>query len=119
MSYAELHTVTVTTATSGAGTGYTPVVTGKIALVKYAKATGGLASTSDLDVTTEVSAQTVWSATNINATTEQRPVAVAQLPSGVDSSLTEVPIYAAQERIQITVAQGGNTKSGAFTVIVA
>jgi len=119
MSYAELHTVTVTTATGGGGTGYTPVVTGKVALVKYTAATGGLASTADFTVASEISAQTIWSQTNVAATTEHRPVVVPQLPSGVDSTISEVPIYVAQERISITVAQGGNTKTGIFTVIIA
>ena len=68
MSYAERHTVTVTTAAGGAGTGYTPVVTGEIAAIIYTAATGGLASTTDLTVTTETTAQSLWSATNIAAT---------------------------------------------------
>lgn len=119
MSYVERHTITVTTATSGAGIGYSPVVTGRVAALRYTKATGGLASTSDLTITTETSAQSLWSATNINATTTVHPVAVANLPSGASSSLTEVPIFAANERIKVEVAQGGNTKTGTFTVIMA
>ena len=119
MSYAQKHTVTVTTATSGVGTGYTPVVTGRIAAVIYTKATGGLASTSDLTVTTEDSAQAVWSATNINATTTVHPLAPGNLSDGSSSSLTEVPIFAAQERVKIAIAQGGNAKVGTFTVILA
>jgi len=119
MSYAQSHTVTVTTATGGGGTGYTPVVTGRIAAVTYTQATGGLASTSDLTVTTEDTAQSVWSATNINATTTVHPVAAANLPSGAASSLTEVPIYACGERVKIAVAQGGNTKTGSFQVVLA
>ncbi len=120
MSYAERHTVSVTTATGGGAIGYTPVITGRIAAIAYAKATGSpFASTADITVTTDISAQSVWSEANVNASETNHPVAVANLTDGSASTLTEIPIYAANERVKIAIAQGGNTKIGTFTVIIA
>ena len=121
MSYAESHTVEVTTATGGDATAYTPVVTGRISAVKYTKATGTpFASTADFTITTDDTGQNVWVDSNINATETVYPVQIANLAStGAASTLTEVPVYAAGERVKITIAQGGNTTNGTFTVVIA
>jgi hypothetical protein len=121
MAYAERHTQTVTTATGGAATVYTPVITGRIAAIVYTKATAAVAyaSTVDFTITSDTSNQTLWSELNVNASKTARPVGVATLPSGASSTITESPIYVAQERVKIVLAAGGNTKQGTFTVIVA
>ena len=121
MSYAERHTQTVVTATGGTATVYTPVITGRIAAVVYTKATAAVAyaSTVDFTITAETSAQNIWTEANVNATETAYPVAAAKLASGAASTITESPIYVAQERVKIVLAQGGNTKRGTFTVIVA
>lgn len=118
MSYCERHAVSVTTTATGIATGYTPVVVGRIVAVQYSKATGGLASTTDVTVTTEDTGQAVWSATNLNASTTVSPLVAAVLTSGAASSLSELPVYAAGERVKIAIAQGGNAKTGSFAVIV-
>jgi hypothetical protein len=120
MSYAEKHTVNVTTATGGGGVAYTSVVTGRIASIAYVSdGTTPFASTADFTITTEDTAQSIWSESNVTASKTVNPVTAANLESGAASSLTEAPIYAAGERIKIAVAQGGDTKSGAFTVVIA
>jgi len=120
MSYSQRHTVAVTTATSGTTTGYTPVVTGRVAAIAYTKPTGTpFASTVDFTITTENSAQTVWTQANQNASATKHPVAAASLPSGAASTLTEVPIYAANERVKIGITNGGAAKTGTFTVLIA
>lgn len=119
MSYAEYHVVTVTTATGGTITGYTPVVTGRVVGIVYTAATGTpLASTADFTITTETTAQSLWSESNVTASKTVNPVTAANLETGAASTLTEAPIYAARERVKIAIAQGGNTKTGVFTVIV-
>ena len=121
MSYVEKHTVNVTTATGGGFTGYTPNVTGRIAAIRYVKdGTAPLASTADFTITTEDSAQNLWVDTNINASENVYPVLAGNIAgTGAASTLSEVPVYAALERIKIVVAQGGNTKLGSITVVVA
>lgn len=110
------HTVSVTTATGGGATGFTPVVHGMISLIKYTK--DDFASTADFTITTEDSGQNLWTEVNVNASQEIYPATEADLPSGTESVLTEVPLYAAHERIKFVIAQGGNTKAGAFAVII-
>lgn len=121
MAYAERHTVAVTTATGGGVTAYSPVVTGRIAAIRYIKdGTAPLASTSDFTITTESTAQNLWVDTNINATENVYPVIAGNIGgTGAASSLVEVPVFAALERVKIVVAQGGNTKVGSFVVVVA
>lgn len=120
MSYPQTYSIAITTATGGGATGYTSVVRGRIAAIKYTKATGSpLASSTDITVTLEDSGQSVQTFTNINATAVRYPVAAANLPSGAASTITEVPIYAVYERVKAVVAQGGNTKVGTLTVVVA
>lgn len=120
MSYPQTQDIAITTSTGGAATAYSAVVRGRIAAIKYTKATGSpLASTADITVTLEDSGQTVQTFTNINATAVRYPVAAGSLPSGAASTITEVPIYAVGERVKAVVAQGGNTKVGTLSVVVA
>ena len=120
MSYPQAYDVALTTTTGGADTAYSEVVRGRVAAVKYTKdGTAPLASTADITLTLEDTGQTVATLTNINATTTIYPVAVATLNSGAASSLSEEPIYAAGERVKAVVAQGGDTKVGTITVVVA
>ncbi len=123
MAYAERHTVSLTTDSNGDATGYTPVVTGRIITVVYTKTdfTDGV----DFTITTEDSTQNVWVDTNINATETVAPRQATHDNVG-DASLyaaggepVEDYIYAANERIKIVIASGGDTKTGAITVIIA
>jgi len=121
VSYVERHVVDVATATGGGVTAYTPVVTGRIAAIRYVKdGTTPLASTSDFTITTDESAQNLWVDSNINASENVYPVIAGNLAgTGAASVLAEVPVYASRERVKIVVAQGGNTKVGRFIVVVA
>lgn len=112
--------IAITTSTGGAATVYSSVVRGVVSAIKYTKATGTpLASTADITVTLEDSGQAVMTFTNINATSVKYPRAIATLASGAASTLTEVPVYAVNERVKVVVAQGGNTKTGTITVVTA
>lgn len=116
MSYAELFSKAVTTATGGGVTDYIGPVRGEVTFITYA--TGTLASTADVTITLEDSGQGVWTESNISVGDKRFPRVAANLTDGSASTLTEVPIYAADERIKIVVAQGGNTKSGTFKAVV-
>jgi len=120
MSFPERHTVSVTTATGGGATAFTPAVRGRVAMVTYTAATGSpFASTADFTITTEDTLQDLWVESNITATQTIYPLTAGDLTTGTASSLTEVPINAAFERLKIVIAQGGNTTNGTFMFVVA
>ncbi len=116
MSYVEYQDVAVTTAAGGGATVYSTVVRGRIQQVQYIKT--DFADGVDFAITTEVTAQNIWTETNVNAAKVVNPVTAADLESGTASTLTELGIYAAAERVKIVIVAGGNTKTGSFRLIV-
>ena len=122
MSYVQRHTVAVTTAAGGGATGYTPVVTGRIASVIYSKATAGsaYASTADFTITAEDSGLGLWTESNVNASKTVSPTQQTHDQVGAtETDPTRAPIFVANERVKIVIAQGGATKLGTFQVVVA
>lgn len=123
MSYAERHTVSVTTIADGSATAYSPVITGRIHSVTYTKTdfTDGV----DFTITLEATGQTVWTQSNVNATATVAP-RIATTDTGGAASLyaaagepVEDYLVAANDRVKIVIAAGGDTKTGTFTIIVA
>jgi hypothetical protein len=121
MGYAEAHTVAITTAGGGTATGYTPVVSGRIAAVIYTKT--DFANGVDFTITSEGTGQTIWTESDVNASKTVAPrqashttVGVAATYDGTRAAL--VPVVVANERVKIAIAQGGATKTGSFVVIV-
>ena len=123
MSYAEVHTVELTTDASGDAIGYTPVITGKIATIIYVK--DDFADGVDFTITTEKTGQNLWVESNVNSSKTVSPRQATHDTSGVASLYAgsgepvEDYIIAASERVKIVVAQGGDTKNGTFKIIVA
>lgn len=110
------HTVSVTTNASGAATAYSPNVTGRIHAVVYVK--GNFDDGVDFTITLEATGESLWTDTNVNASETVYPVQPANLgASGAASTLLEQPMVAANDRVKIIVAQGGNAKSGTFHVV--
>lgn len=120
--YVERHAVAVTTDGSGDATAYTPVVTGSILSIQYVKT--DFANGVDFVVTTETTAQSVWSENDVNASTVRCPrqaihsTAGAALLYAAGGTAQVAPIYAAGERVKFVVASGGATKTGTFYVTV-
>lgn len=120
MSYVQRHTMTLTTNGSGAATGYTEVVTGRVSSITYTK--NNFADGVDFDVTGETSGIVIWDQDNVNATTTVAPRqathstagAAALYAAGGTAVLDYVAI--ANERIKVVVASGGATTSGTFTI---
>ncbi len=113
--YVERQAVTIITDASGAGTGYTTPVTGRVLGITYAKT--DYADGVDVVVSTETTAQTILTLTDQNSSAVFYPRSVVHGNTG--SALTGVEaIPVAAERIKITVAAGGNTKTGTFYVLV-
>lgn len=123
MSYAQAHTVSVTTAADGSATVYTPVVTGSVSTIIYTKT--DFAAGVDFTITTEATAQNVWVESDVNASKTIAPrqathdtVGAASLYAAAGEPV-EGRIYAVNERIKIVLASGGNVKTGQFVVIIA
>lgn len=120
--YAERHVVAITTDASGDAIGYTPVVTGRIATIRYVK--NNYEDTVDFTVTAEATGESIWAESNVTASATRAPRqavystagAAALYAAGGTAVLT--PIAVAKDRIKIVVAQGGNAKSGTFHVVI-
>jgi hypothetical protein len=121
MSHIERHAVTLTTDSSGDATGYTPVITGRISAIHYVKT--DFANGVDFTVTAEATGETIWAETNVNASATRAP---RQATHGTDGAAAlyaaggtavQAPIGLAHDRVKIVVAQGGDTKTGAFHVV--
>ncbi len=118
MSFVKRYTVSVTTAADGSATAYVGPVRGRVAMVSYTKV--DFAAGVDFTITTEDTGQNVWVDADVNASQTVYPVAAGNLGgTGAASTITEAPIYAADERVKIVLAQGGNAKTGTFTVVIA
>lgn len=114
--------VSVTTASDGSYTGYSPYLSGKIAAIHYLKTnfTDGV----DFTITAETTGETIWTESNVNA-------AKACFPRGATHSNAGVAaLYAAggtavndmirlgRDRVKIVLASGGNATTGAFHIVV-
>lgn len=115
--FAQRLTVVLETDGSGDAVGQTPNITGRIQSISYVK--DDYADGVDFAITLEATGESLWTDTDINASERVYPVAPANLgSSGAASSLTEVPIVAANDRVNFVVSSGGDTKSGTFHVVV-
>lgn len=121
MSYVERESTTITTATGGGATGYLGPFTGRVTWLKYTR--DDMATGMDLDITGEDTAQEIWDEDNVSATKQVYPRAQAQDTAGgnLDTAgdVTTSAIWLSNERIKVTVANGGNAKSGTFEVLIA
>lgn len=122
MAYLTRHVVSVTTDASGDATAYTDVANGFIHSIRYVKT--DLDNGSDFTITAESSGAAVLTATNVSASATYYPRAAtvdtsnaASLYAAAGQAVNDrIPV--ANERVKIVVAQGGNTKTGAFHVYV-
>ena len=111
--------VPVLTNSEGAATVYTPALNGVVRSVRYIKPTsGGLADGVDVDIVTDKGAVVVWDKDDLNASAVIYPMVQAQSTAGVDISGFYAPIPVCDERIKITVANGGNAGAGTFEFLI-
>ena len=124
MSYVERHTVAIRTAADGSGTGYTPGVMGRVMTISYTKhPTNPYTDGVDFTVTSEVANMTIWSELNVNASKTISPREQVHSTAGVGLTYDGVrtvceSVGAANERIKIVIASGGDAKDGTFNVLV-
>lgn len=114
MAYPQFASVTATTAADGSATVYTAAIRGRIIAVQYAKT--DFADGVDFTITTETTARNVWVDTDVNASETVVPKELNDGTTGADLTGVYDHVRAFNERIKIVIAQGGNTKTGTFTV---
>jgi hypothetical protein len=121
--YAERHVVTLTTDSNGDATGFTPVVRGRVAAIHYVKA--DFADGVDVTVTAVQTGETIWSEANVNASAVRAPRQAAHKTDGAAALYAAAgepvlePIVLAEDLVKIVVANGGDTKTGTFHVVIA
>lgn len=114
--------VTVTTASDGSATAYTPRIAGELYAIHYVKT--DFADGVDFTITSEATGQNLWVDTNINASEVVAPRAPrhdqagAALLFAAGGTAQTDRIALASDRIKIVIAQGGNAKVGAFHFLI-
>lgn len=122
--YVERHTVSVTTATDGTGTGYTPAVTGRVLGIHYIAdgSNGYTASTASVAVTSEALGTSILARTatgsfdNFPRLGTHSATGAAQTATGTTNNLDALHI--SNDRVKIAVASGGASKTGRFDVVI-
>ena len=111
--------VAVVTDESGDAVFYTPALNGMVRSVRYIKPTsGGLDNNSDIDIVTDKGAVVVWDKDDLAASAVIYPMVPAQDNQGTDVAGSYAPIPVCDERIKITVANGGNAGAGTFEFLI-
>lgn len=111
--------VAVVTDESGEAVVYTPALNGMVRSVRYVKPdSGGLDNNSDIDIVTDKGAVVVWDKDNLAASAVIYPMVPAQDNKGADVAGSYAPIPVCDERIKITVANGGNAGIGTFEFLI-
>ena len=114
--------VDVTTASDGSATAYSPYLSGEIVQISYIKT--DFADGVDFTITGEAIGQTLWAESNVNAAKNCFPreaihstAGVAALYAAGGTSVND-RIALSRDRVKIVIAQGGNTKTGQFQIVV-
>lgn len=122
--HTEEQAITVTTNGDGDGVGYTTPVRGRVLQIRYVKPdSGGFADGVDFDITLEISGVVIWDQDNVNASVTVLPRQAVQDTAGAGATYDGTrairePVYVADERVKIAVANGGDTTTGTFYVLI-
>jgi len=114
--------VPVTTAADGSATAYTPRVAGLLHAIHYVKT--DFADGVDFAISSEVTGESLWAESNVNAAAVRYPRAPTHSQAGAaalfaaDGTAVHDRIALASDRVKIVIAQGGNAKSGTFHILV-
>lgn len=117
--------VPVTTEYPGDGEAYSPHLSGKLISFRYVK--HGVTPFEDgvgFVIISENTGATLWSEEDVNTSATRRPRAATHTTAGVaanyDGSAHAVldKIVLAQDRVKITVADGGDEKIGTFHITI-
>ena len=114
--------VSVTTASDGSATAYTPFLSGRITQISYLKT--DFSDGVDFTITAEATGQTLWTESDVNAAKHCMPrgpthstAGVAALYASGGVAVNDL-IRLSRDRVKIVIGSGGSVKSGAFHVVV-
>lgn len=122
MSFIQRVSVPITTASDGSATAHSVALTGKVSTIRYVKT--DFADGVDFTITSEATGETIWTELNVNASATKAPRQATHSTAGVASlyaaSGTAVndKIALANDRVQIVIANGGDTKTGTFHIVM-
>ncbi len=127
MSYARRLTVSVTTAADGSATAYSdPIDYGLLSQIRYVKdATTPFTDGVDFTITSEVTGETLWAESNVNASATRAPRQATHGADGVAALYAAAglavqdKIAIVNDRIKIVIASGGDTKIGVFHFLIS
>jgi len=114
--------VSVTTASDGSATAYSPFLSGYIHEIHYIKT--NYADGVDFTITAEATGETIWTQSDVNAAVVKAPRQATHSTAGVASlyaaggTAIQDRVALANDRVKIVLAQGGNATSGAFHIVV-
>lgn len=119
--YVQRLPISLTTAADGSATGYTANFSGRVLGIVYAKT--DFSDGVDFTITLEATAEPILTLTNQNASAVFYPRVQVHDATGVGATLDGTrlmrePVTAADDRVKVVIAQGGDTKTGTVTVIV-
>lgn len=114
--------VSITTASDGSATAYSPYLSGRVSALHYIKT--DFADGVDFTITAEATGETIWTQSDVNAATVVRPRAATHSTAGVASlyasggTAVNDLIRLGRDRVKIVIGSGGNAKTGAFHIVV-
>lgn len=108
------HVVSVTTASDGSATAYSPYISGKIHAIHYVKTdfTDGV----DFTITAEATAETIWTEANVNAAKACFPRGATHSNAGVAALYASGgvavndKIALGRDRVKIAIASGATPR---------
>jgi hypothetical protein len=114
--------VPVTTAADGSATAYSPYLSGYLHQIQYVKT--DFADGVDFTITADATTETLWSESNVNAAAIRAPRQATHSTAGAAAlyasggTAVNDRIALSRDRVKIVIAQGGNVKTGSFTILV-
>lgn len=119
MAFGQVHTLTITTASSS-GSATTDVIPyGFIESITYTTGTTGFTTGCDFVVTTVNTSQTVWSQLNVESSVVKYPRAEVHTTAGTTSDGKKDKIMVVGESIKVDVTSAGDAKTGTFKIVIS
>lgn len=107
---------------------YSPWLSGYIESIQYIKAgSNPYAAGVDFTITSDVTGEAIWSATDQDSSIIKRPRAPTHGTDGVAAEYLDATAVSAvndrialsRDRVKIAIAQGGNGKTGTFVITLS
>jgi hypothetical protein len=122
--WAERHSIIVTTESDGTAVAYADgPITGRVLQVRYVK--GDYEAGVEIAIEAEATGKVIWAEQDVDASKTVAPRQATHTTAGVPALYLDGEgeavldhIVLAQDRIKVSIAQGGNGKSGTFHFLI-